>query len=153
MSRRSWASSAAPTSVSHAPGATRSATWPEARLDPYSALSVSTAFCAPPAGLARGGGWRRRVGGWRPRLQCGAGRIKTGVPGKTPPATAAPGGINGAPGYRYWTISIANLADVVSDCDAAGYKVAVPVTEIRPGIKIAIVEDPDGNWVEFLDAG
>ena len=33
---------------------------------------------------------------------------------------------------------------------AAGYKVAVPVTELRPGITIAIVEDPDGNWVEFL---
>jgi hypothetical protein len=23
--------------------------------------------------------------------------------------------------------------------------------EIRPGIRIAIVEDPDGNWVEFLE--
>jgi hypothetical protein len=28
--------------------------------------------------------------------------------------------------------------------------VRVPITEIRPGIEIAIVEDPDGNWVEFL---
>jgi hypothetical protein len=25
-----------------------------------------------------------------------------------------------------------------------------PVREIRPGVTIAIVEDPDGNWVEFL---
>jgi hypothetical protein len=28
--------------------------------------------------------------------------------------------------------------------------VVIPVTELRPGITIAMVEDPDGNWVEFL---
>ena len=26
----------------------------------------------------------------------------------------------------------------------------MPVREIRPGVSISIVEDPDGNWVEFL---
>jgi hypothetical protein len=25
------------------------------------------------------------------------------------------------------------------------------VTELRPGIRIAMVADPDGNWVEFLE--
>ena len=35
-------------------------------------------------------------------------------------------------------------------CESGGYKVAVPVTELRPGITISIVEDPDGNWVEFV---
>src|SRR2546423_7742341 len=111
------------------------------------------AFYRDTLGLDPAGEMPMPGGGQMHRLQCGTSTIKIVVPGKTPPATAAPGGINGATGYRYWTISIANLADVVSDCDAAGYKVAVPVTEIRPGIKIAIVEDPDGNWVEFLDAG
>jgi catechol 2,3-dioxygenase-like lactoylglutathione lyase family enzyme len=38
----------------------------------------------------------------------------------------------------------------VADCEAAGYKIAVPTTELRPGITIAIIEDPDGNWVELL---
>jgi hypothetical protein len=28
----------------------------------------------------------------------------------------------------------------------------VPVTEHGPGITIAIIEDPDGNWVELLKA-
>ena len=28
----------------------------------------------------------------------------------------------------------------------------MPVTEIRPGVTISMVEDPDGNWVEFLQA-
>ena len=62
----------------------------------------------------------------------------------------SPGGINGATGYRYWTISVSNIADMVAACEAGGYKVVWPVTELRPGITIAMVEDPDGNWVEFL---
>jgi predicted enzyme related to lactoylglutathione lyase len=24
-------------------------------------------------------------------------------------------------------------------------------TEIRPGVRIAMIEDPDGNWVELLE--
>ena len=33
-------------------------------------------------------------------------------------------------------------------CSDAGAKVAVPVFEFMPGLKIGIVEDPDGNSVE-----
>lgn len=89
-------------------------------------------------------------GGTMRRLQCGTSTIKLVTPKKAPPATAPPGGIQGATGYRYWTISVANLADVVRECETAGVTVVVPITELRPGITIAIVEDPDGNWVEFL---
>ena len=70
--------------------------------------------------------------------------------GTRPAAAAPPGGIPGAYGYRYWTISVSNLAEVTAACEAAGYRVAVPVTELRPGITISIIEDPDGNWVELL---
>src|SRR4051812_23792171 len=91
-------------------------------------------------------------GGTMHRLMCGSSAIKIVTPKKAPPATAAPGGIQSATGYRYWTISVANLEEVVADCEAAGRSVVVPVTDLRPGIRIAIVEDPDGNWVEFLDA-
>ena len=55
-----------------------------------------------------------------------------------------------ATGYRYWTISVSNIAEVVAACEAGGYTMVWPVTELRPGIVIAMVEDPDGNWVEFL---
>ena len=71
---------------------------------------------------------------------------------KTPPAKAPTGGIAGATGYRYWTISVNNLEEITAQCEEAGRKVRVPVTEIRPGIRISIVEDPDGNWVEFLES-
>ena len=38
-------------------------------------------------------------------------------------------------------------------CEDAGYKVAVKVREARPGVTIGMVEDPDGNWVEFVQNG
>ena len=91
-------------------------------------------------------------GGTMRRLQCGTSTIKIVSMKRPPAAAAARGGIGGATGYRYWTISVSNLAEIVAACEAAGAKIAVPITELRPGITIAIVEDPDGNWVEFLGA-
>ena len=89
-------------------------------------------------------------GGTMHRLACGSSVIKIVSPRNPPPASAPPGGIQGATGYRYWTITVGNLDELVAACEAAGRKVVVPVTELRPGVTIAIVEDPDGNWVEFL---
>jgi catechol 2,3-dioxygenase-like lactoylglutathione lyase family enzyme len=88
-------------------------------------------------------------GGVMHRLMCGTSSIKIVQMKRPLETTAAPGGIGGATGYRYWTIAVSNLEEVVSQCEAAGAKVAVPLTEFRPGVMIAIVEDPDGNWVEF----
>src|SRR5688500_17744491 len=86
-------------------------------------------------------------GGTMHRLLCGTSVIKVIQPGKEPPAVAPPGGIPGAYGYRYWTMQVSNIEEITDACAAAGYKVAVPVREFRPGVTIAIVEDPDGNWV------
>ena len=83
------------------------------------------------------------------QLACGDSVIKLVVSEKSP-AKAPPGGIPGGTGYRYWTISVSNIAELLSDAAAAGHKVVVPARDIRPGVTIAIVEDPDGNWVEFL---
>lgn len=89
-------------------------------------------------------------GGTMHRLWCGDSLIKVLVHERPPEASPAPGGIAGATGYRYWTISVSNLPELVAACEAAGYRVPVPEREIRPGVSIAMVEDPDGNWVEFL---
>ena len=89
-------------------------------------------------------------GGTMYRLQCGSSTIKLVHPATEPPAAAPPGGIPGAYGYRYWTISVSNLDEITDACAAGGHRVVVGVTEIRPGTSISIVEDPDGNWVEFL---
>ncbi len=91
-------------------------------------------------------------GGVMHQMLCGDSMIKLVVMPQVP-ATAAPGGIQGAAGYRYWTMTVTNMTEIVQACVDAGAKVAVKERELRPGVKIAIVEDPDGNWVEFLALG
>jgi glyoxylase I family protein len=89
-------------------------------------------------------------GGTMYRLCCGTSLIKLVHLTRDPPAPAPPGGIAGGFGYRYWTISVSNIDAVTAACERAGHRIVIPVHEIRLGTSIAIVEDPDGNWVEFL---
>ncbi|SNR65401.1 VOC family protein [Blastococcus mobilis] len=89
-------------------------------------------------------------GGTMHRLGCGTSVIKLISPRKPPAAEAPPGGLRGGTGYRYWTISVSNLPEVVAAAESAGHPVVVPPTELRPGVSIAMIEDPDGNWVELL---
>ena len=101
-------------------------------------------------GLEPDGEWQMPGGGHMTRLKCGTTVIKLVVNAQQPPAKSAPGGIGGSTGYRYFTISISNIADVTRACQDAVHKIAVPVTEIRPGTSISIIADPDGNWMELL---
>lgn len=91
-------------------------------------------------------------GGLMHQLGCGESVLKLVVL-ESLPSPAAPGGIRGAAGFRYVTITVGNLSDVMQACAANGHKVEVKEREIRPGIRIGIVADPDGNWVEFLALG
>lgn len=84
------------------------------------------------------------------RLKCGTTTVKIVVNGKEPRAANPPGGLGGATGLRYFTISVNNLHEAASECEAAGYKLAIKPMEIREGVTIAMIEDPDGNWVELL---
>ena len=89
-------------------------------------------------------------GGTMHRLWCGDSMIKIVVPDPGPEVDPERGHIAKATGYRYWTMIIDNLEEIMSACEAAGSKVVVPITEIRPGVAIGIVTDPDGNLVEFV---
>jgi catechol 2,3-dioxygenase-like lactoylglutathione lyase family enzyme len=111
---------------------------------------ASLAFYRDTIGLAVVGQDPMPFGGTMYRLMCGTSMIKLVHLTKEPPAKAPPGGIPGGFGYRYWTISVSNIEEVTAAVEAAGHRVAVPVRELRPGVTISIVEDPDGNWVEFL---
>src|SRR5688500_14227112 len=83
------------------------------------------------------------------RLGCGTSHIKLVRP-STPPPAAPPGAVGAASGARYWTLSVPDLAEAPRACDAAARPVVLPPTVARPGVTVAMVEDPDGNWVEFL---
>jgi predicted enzyme related to lactoylglutathione lyase len=86
------------------------------------------------------------------RMLCGDSLVKLVVLPSSP-ATPSPGGIAGGSGYRYWTMTVSNLAEVVRACANAGATVPMSEREIRPGVRIAMVTDPDGNWVELLQIG
>ncbi|MBH80732.1 MAG: extradiol dioxygenase [Gammaproteobacteria bacterium] len=87
------------------------------------------------------------------QLMCGTSMIKLVCHDEAPPAVAPPGGPAGATGLRYWTIAVNDLEEIAQRCVDSGCTFAMPVQEFRPGLKIAIVEDPDGNWVEFTQEG
>ena len=86
------------------------------------------------------------------RLWFGNSLIKIVVPVNDPNKPPAPDGIPGGTGYRYWTMTINNLDEVLDAVSAAGHKIVWPRREVRPGVVIAMVEDPDGNWVEFIQS-
>ena len=111
---------------------------------------AALAFYRDTLGFKHEGDMPMPGGGKMHRLLCGESLIKIVVPGKAPAAKAPPGGLQGSTGYRYWTMTVTNLTEILGACQKKGYKVAIPETEIRPGVKIGMVEDPDGNWVEFL---
>jgi catechol 2,3-dioxygenase-like lactoylglutathione lyase family enzyme len=90
-------------------------------------------------------------GGQMHRLMAGDSMIKIVVPEPLPAASAPPGGIPGGTGLRYFTISIAGLDELLEACTRAGVPIVRPATTMAPGVRIAIVEDPEGNWVEFLE--
>jgi len=92
-------------------------------------------------------------GGTMHRFKVGDSIIKI-VQLDSPPADdGVPGGIPAATGFRYLTISVSNLKELVELCQARGVEVVVPIKTIRPGVTIAMVADPDGNWVEFIEYG
>jgi catechol 2,3-dioxygenase-like lactoylglutathione lyase family enzyme len=90
-------------------------------------------------------------GGVMHRFQAGDSIIKVIETDPKPEVNAAPGGIRGATGYRYWTLHVMDLPGAMDKLEAAGVKIVVPSKTIRPGVTIAIVADPDGNWVELLN--
>ena len=89
-------------------------------------------------------------GGTMNRFKVGDCIIKLIALDPAPSAEAEPGGIRAASGYGYWTIHVPSLEEIIGKVEADGGKVVVPIREIREGVSIAFLEDPDGNWVELL---
>jgi glyoxylase I family protein len=68
------------------------------------------------------------------------------------PPPAGPREREAQAGIRYFTISVKNLPDVVKELEAKGHTFTIPLREARPGVWIAMLQDPDGNTVELLGA-
>jgi catechol 2,3-dioxygenase-like lactoylglutathione lyase family enzyme len=89
-------------------------------------------------------------GGIMHRLKAGDSVVKIIETNPRPELEAAPGGIRGATGYRYWTLHVSDLEQELARLKDAGHDIMVGPKQVRPGVSIAMVADPDGNWVELL---
>ena len=83
------------------------------------------------------------------RLRFGTSDFKLIEPKVVPPRGAI--GLENQLGFRYVTFVIENLSELCSDLKNIGMEFALPETTIRPGVRIAMVKDPDGNIVEFVE--
>jgi catechol 2,3-dioxygenase-like lactoylglutathione lyase family enzyme len=82
------------------------------------------------------------------RMAFGDSFIKLIDPTKVPPAGTP--GLERALGLRYLTFPVTNIDEVCEACRNAGVRFDVEKKEFMPGVTIAMVRDPDGNVVEFV---
>jgi catechol 2,3-dioxygenase-like lactoylglutathione lyase family enzyme len=90
-------------------------------------------------------------GGTMRRYLHGDAVVKLVAPASPPSQSNPPAGPAGdASGLRYVSLLVGDIDAVVARCLDAGHAVPVPVFEFQPGIDIAMVEDPEGTWVELV---
>jgi catechol 2,3-dioxygenase-like lactoylglutathione lyase family enzyme len=83
------------------------------------------------------------------RLRFGTSDFKLIDPKNIPPQGAI--GLDRQLGFRYVTFVVQNLSEICSELRQQGAEFAVPEKELRPGVRIAMVKDPDGNIVELVE--
>jgi len=83
------------------------------------------------------------------RLRFGSSDFKLIAPHTCPPK--GPIGIDSQLGFRYVTFVIKNLSNLCAELQNKGIEFVVAEKEARPGVRIAMVNDPDGNIVEFVE--
>lgn len=82
------------------------------------------------------------------RLRFGTSEFKLTQPNTMPPK--GPIGMEAQLGFRYVTFQVTNLSELCRELKAKGIEFPIPEKEVRPGVRIAMVKDPDGNIVEFV---
>jgi catechol 2,3-dioxygenase-like lactoylglutathione lyase family enzyme len=83
------------------------------------------------------------------RLRFGRSDFKLIDPQTKPPK--GPIGLEGQIGFRYVTFVIKNLSELCKELRNKGIEFVFPEKEVRPGVRVAMVKDPDGNIVEFVE--
>jgi catechol 2,3-dioxygenase-like lactoylglutathione lyase family enzyme len=84
------------------------------------------------------------------RYAVGDSTLRLYRPEQLPAQADAGGDFAACTGIRYLTLYVANIEEVLSAVDAAGFRVSVPLRDLRPGVRVAQVLDADGNAVELM---
>lgn len=83
------------------------------------------------------------------RLRYGTSLVKLMDPKHVPPA--GPIGLEKQLGIRFLSFVIRDLSGVCTVLREKGVEFTVPETRVLPDMRIAMVKDPDGNIVEFVE--
>jgi predicted enzyme related to lactoylglutathione lyase len=85
------------------------------------------------------------------RLAIPGGFVKIFVPKDPPGPAPVTERFTDLTGIRYFTARVDDLDDVVDRATARGAAVVMPAFELRPGVRLAILTDPDGNTIEVAE--
>ena len=84
------------------------------------------------------------------RYAVGESTLRIFVPEVPPAHEDRREGFAGRTGIRYLTLAIANLEQSVAAVAAAGFRVPMAPKELRPGVRVAQIQDGDGNTIELM---
>ena len=115
-------------------------------------LGRAIAFYRDLLGLADEGEMPMPTGGRMRRLRCGESLVKLIQPHEPPITDDRERTLTDAAGIRYLTVSVSNLDDLHDELVDAGIDEVLPPLDIRPGVRISMLEDPDRNWIELMQA-
>src|SRR5690606_4388949 len=85
------------------------------------------------------------------QFKVGAGILKVLVPEDEAPDGSAPGVPWAATGMRYWATSVPDPDAAPARCASGGCEPLSGIVEPRPGIRYALVPDPEGNVLEIIE--
>jgi len=86
------------------------------------------------------------------RLQTGYGeRVKLVCPAQAPPEFPSSATPTSRRGFGYLTFLVSGLEELIARLGAAGSASSRGIVELRPGVRLALVQDPEGNWIEFAE--
>ena len=67
------------------------------------------------------------------------------------PSGRTPTSLSKATGFRFITLPVPDIEALMAKMEQAKAPLVVPLIELADGVKISMVEDPDGNVVEFIE--
>ena len=85
------------------------------------------------------------------KFQCGENIIKILVLDKPADREPVSGGFTAAAGYRYCALEINNLDEAIEHLRDHDTVVANEAMQLRPGVRVAVILDPDGNMIELFE--
>ena len=84
------------------------------------------------------------------RLQTDFGeRIKLVCPDGAPVRPTRANTPSSRTGLAYITLLVDDIEGVIAKCTHAGFASVKGIIELRPGVRMALVPDPEGNFIEF----